>query len=130
MTTELEIMMPPLADDTSVLASRRSWRTHPCAILPPAFFLGFTSGLLELPINFLLSEVGCVNEDDNHRDCGDPFFPQNGIATIYRVVLTVVTILVAGLYGRISDIKSRKKAMGTAAAVKALGDLWILLPGM
>lgn len=48
---------------------------------------------------------------------------------IYTGITAFFGIIVAGIYGRISDFKGRRKAMGAAAVMQLLSSLWCLLAG-
>ncbi|EKM49725.1 uncharacterized protein PHACADRAFT_33288 [Phanerochaete carnosa HHB-10118-sp] len=46
---------------------------------------------------------------------------------IYTTVSAVLSVVLAGPYGRVSDIRGRKRALTISATLNALGNVWLVL---
>lgn len=111
------------------------WRSQPSAILPLAFLQSFAFGLIELPAIYLFRDIE-IRKCEASSQLGDDSCDSTAVHRAYTakfaaylVTLTITSIVVSGPYGRLSDTRGRKKVMGIAALMNALGDVWFLLCG-
>lgn len=117
-------------------AALANWRSHPSAILPLAFLQALAVGLNSLPITYLFRAVRCAEyrahlpagpvPDDVCRAPAVQKAYSTDIA-VYATLLAVLGIVVAGPYGRLSDVRGRKAALALSVAFNALGDAWLVL---
>lgn len=118
----------------------RSWRFRPSAVLPLAFLLAVGLGLTELSIVYLLRSIHCDGFKENHPDiivipeldvCRMPEVQRlySRDLSIYFAISTVLSIVLSGPYGKLSDKKGRRYAMLVAASITAIGDAWLCLSG-
>lgn len=118
----------------------RSWRFQPSAVLPLAFLLAIGLGLTELSIVYLLRSIHCDSFKENHPEiivipeldvCRLPEVQRlySRDLSIYFAISTVLSIILSGPYGKLSDKKGRRHAMLVAASITAVGDAWLCLSG-
>ncbi len=116
-----------------------SWRTRAPAILPLVLLQSVANAGTLYPTFALFMKIECdahtirepvhVPEQDNCNNV-DVVKRFTEYIAIYTGVAAFLAIVVAGLYGRISDFKGRRKVMGVAAIIHLLSSLWCLLAGM
>ena len=118
------------------MSSGRSWRFQPTAILPLALLLPLGLSLTELTTTYLLRDIRCFDlklpitpgEQDPCRLSSVSRAYSRDLA-IFQTTSTLISIVVAGLYGTLSDTKGRRYAMAWTAGFTALGDVWLALTG-
>lgn len=115
----------------------QTWRGSPSAVLPLAFLQSLDHGLINLPVTYLLREIDCdiygiraplVDEDICRSTVVQRAYTIHLAA--YLAILTTLSVLVSGPYGRLSDTRGRKPAMAACAVISAAGDLWLCLSCM
>ncbi|OBZ74388.1 Importin-13 [Grifola frondosa] len=119
--------------------STQTWRAKPPTILPLAFLQSLGLALIELPVIYLFRDLNCeaylLNSPPHIPEidvCQDPAVQRAYAAdvAIYLFIITVLSILLSGPYGRLSDSRSRRTVMGMSAFLNGSGDLWLCLCAM
>jgi MFS family permease len=111
----------------------KAWRASPTGILPCGFLQSLALGLTELPTIYLFRDIRCDAYRKNAPSDSDPCRSsevQRAYASdvaVYLFIVTVLSIGISGPYGKLSDMRGRKIAMGIAAAFNAVGDTWMCL---
>ncbi|EKM49726.1 uncharacterized protein PHACADRAFT_214248, partial [Phanerochaete carnosa HHB-10118-sp] len=119
-----------------LLSAVYEWRAHSSAILPLAFFQAVAQGLSSLPSIYLFRAIRC----EEYRATTPPHMFEDDICRspivqkayskdiiIYTTVSAVLSVVLAGPYGRVSDIRGRKRALTISATLNALGNVWLVL---
>ncbi|EKM49728.1 uncharacterized protein PHACADRAFT_265378 [Phanerochaete carnosa HHB-10118-sp] len=119
-----------------LFSALHKWRARSSAILPLAFLQALAVGLGGLPATYLFRAIRC----EEYRKTLPPHVPEDDICrsaivqkaystdiAIYTTVLAVLSIVLSGPYGRVSDIHGRKRALTIAVALNAFGDTWFVL---
>ncbi len=115
--------------------SSKSWRGRTSAIFPLVFLQSLAIALAELPVTYLLRELRCAEYNLPHIPefdvCILPEVQQahSTDLAIYLAVVAVLSVVVSGPYGQLSDNRGRKTAMGLAATLNGLGDVWLTICG-
>ncbi|GJE91947.1 MFS general substrate transporter [Phanerochaete sordida] len=119
-----------------LLSALQDWRARPSAVLPLAFLQALVVGLDSLPVTYILREIRC----DEYRATMAPHIPEDDVCrapevqaaystdlAVFATILAVLSVVLSGPYGRLSDTRGRKRALTVAVALNLLGDVWFTL---
>lgn len=115
------------------------WRAGPSAVLPLSFLYALAVGFSELPALYYMHAIHCSAFLERSNLVWAQVFPppvdvcrspevEQATATsnaLYLIIITTLSVFASGLYGRLSDMSGRKRAMATGAVLNSLGDLWL-----
>ncbi|KAJ6583768.1 major facilitator superfamily domain-containing protein [Mycena sp. CBHHK59/15] len=112
-----------------------SFRSSTPAILPLAFLQALALNLLEVPVVYLFRSIRCQEYIANtphsiaENACRSPEVQRAYSAdfTAYISIITVLSIVVSGPFGKLSDLKGRRATMAIACCLNGVSDVWLCL---
>ena len=116
---------------SKLLTAIHEWRATPAAVLPLALFQAITTGMHGLAVMYLMRDIRCSEYPAPHVPeidiCSSPAVQKAYTVdtAIYTTVSTVISIIVSGPYGTLSDLKGRKRAMALGIWLNAIAFVWI-----
>jgi MFS family permease len=116
----------------------REWRASSAAVLPLTLLHALGTGFQGLSVLYFLRGIRC----EEYKATLPPHVPEGDMDVcrspavqkaysvdfaVFTTIITVISIVLSGPYGKISDLRGRKRALSIVAVLNWLGNMWIIL---